>query len=126
MKHKLLVIIALVMFLMLPTFAGAQESEKDFLYKMGNDGSITITAYTGTDADVKIPAQIAGRSVTAIGDGAFGDNDQLVSVVIPEGVISIGNAAFQNCFNLVNVSLPSSLSTIGESAFNSWHSSSKS
>ena len=119
MKRLLCLGLVIALVMLLPLVAGAQQSEQGFLHQIGYDGNITIKAYTGTDADVIIPAQIAGRSVTSIGAGAFGDNGHLVSVVIPEGVVSIGNAAFQNCINLENVSLPFSLTTIGESAFNS-------
>jgi len=109
---------AIILSLLLIT-ALAAELEQGFLYQIGNDGYMTVTAYIGAEADVIIPSQIAGRAVTKVGDEAFGDNSQLLSVMIPEGVVSIGKAAFQNCLNLANVSLPSSLSTIGESAFNS-------
>lgn len=119
MRRLLYLGIAVTIMLMLPAFAGAQSLEQGFLYQTGVDGNMTITAYVGADSDVVIPNQIAGRMVTAIGDEAFSDNSQLVSIVIPEGVFSVGRAAFQNCLNLTNVSLPATLRAIGENAFNS-------
>ena len=38
-------------------------------------------------------------------------------MVIPEGVISIGNGAFSECEQLVSVSIPDSITEIGENAF---------
>jgi len=119
MKRLLYLGIVVTLLLMLPAFAGAQSLEQGFLHQIGYDGNTTITAYVGTGSDVVIPNQIAGRLVTVIGDEAFSDNSQLMSVVIPEGVFSIGKAAFQNCLNLASVSLPSTLRVIGENAFNS-------
>ena len=119
MKRLLYLGIFAALLLILPSFAGAQNLEQGYLHQIGSDGNTTITAYVGADSDVVIPYQIAGRLVTVIGDEAFSDNSQLLSVVIPEGVSSIGKAAFQNCLNLASVSLPSSLRAIGENAFNS-------
>ena len=96
MRRLLYLGIAVTIMLMLPAFAGAQSLEQGFLYQTGVDGNMTITAYVGADSDVVVPNQIAGRMVTAIGDEAFSDNSQLVSVVIPEGVFSIGRPYFQS------------------------------
>ena len=52
---------------------------------------------------------------TAIGAYAFRYED-IVSIVIPEGVTSIGDQAFYSCLSLTNISLPNSLTSIGESA----------
>lgn len=41
----------------------------------------------------------------------------ITELVIPEGVTSIGNYAFYQCTNLVSVTLPSTLKTIGQYAF---------
>ena len=119
MKRLLCLGLVIALVILLPMVAGAQQSNQEFMHKIGKDGNITITAYTGIEADVVIPAQIAGLPVTVIGEGAFGDNGHLVSISIPEGVFSIEKSAFQNCSSLESVNLPSSLSSIGESAFNS-------
>ena len=39
-----------------------------------NNGTITITRYTGTDVVVVIPSSINGYPVTSIGDMAFQNN----------------------------------------------------
>jgi hypothetical protein len=81
-----------------------------------NNGKITITGYTGAVKDVKIPKTINGRTVLAIGDGAFANN-QLISVTIPDSVNSIGKGAFEWCTNLTSVTIPNGVTSIGDSAF---------
>ena len=47
-----------------------------------------------------IPSNVAGKSVTAIGDSAFHGCAGLNSVTVPAGVTSIGDQAFSNCTGL--------------------------
>lgn len=99
--------------------AGAGESTKDgavFGYTV-EDGKLTVTSYTGTDAELVIPEKIDGYAVSAIGDRAFADNARLVSVSVPEGVESLGWFAFSGCVALKNISLPSSVQAISYGAF---------
>jgi len=87
-----------------------------FTYTSNSDGTITITGYTGTDANVVIPATIDGKTVTAIGQTAFRGR-LLESVTIPETVTSIGNSAFQGCASLESVTIPETVTSIGNYAF---------
>ena len=91
-----------------------------FTYSDNEDGTITITDYTcggdnGTHKDVVIPREIDGKLVTTIGGIAFYDN-QLTSVVIPDGVTTIGNGAFDKN-KLTSVTIGNSVTTIGIQAF---------
>jgi len=80
------------------------------------DGTLAITGYSGTDADIVIPAEIGGVKVTKIGDNAFADNEIIRHVTIPEGVTAIGAYAF-NFSTLTGVDLPGTLTTLGYGAF---------
>jgi BspA type Leucine rich repeat region (6 copies) len=86
-----------------------------------NNGTITITGYTGPGGDVTIPSITNGYPVTSIGDRAFFNGQQiyfrLTSITIPDSVTNIGNSAFYNCYNLTNVSLGAGVVTIGTNAF---------
>ncbi len=106
-----------------------------------DDGTIEITKYNGTSAKAEIPAQIDGKTVTSIGEGAFNNCEQLVEVWLPEsvtnigdyafavcqdlarisfeGVTHIGEYAFSGCMGLYEISFPDGLTSIGDYAFNS-------
>ena len=56
-------------------------------------------------------------SVSSIGKGAFGMNDNITSVAIPENVKSIGDEAFESCDNLASVIIGNNVTSIGKAAF---------
>jgi uncharacterized delta-60 repeat protein len=82
-----------------------------------NNGTITITKYTGSGGAVSIPSTIYGLPVTSIGHGAFASCASLTSVTIGTNVTSIGDQAFSNCTSLTNVTIPSSVTSIGGGPF---------
>jgi hypothetical protein len=94
----------------------ACPSQAQFTYTT-NNGTITITGYTGTNGEVTIPGQINSARVTAIGDNAFAGNTNLTSVVIPNSVASIGASAFDDCSSLTNAIIGNSVASIGNDAF---------
>ncbi len=51
-----------------------------------------------------------------IGTGAFTDTN-ISRVILPEGLSSIGNYAFQNCENIVSIEIPHTVKKIGAGAF---------
>src|SRR6266540_1923465 len=82
-----------------------------------NNGTITITGYTGPGGLVAIPETINGLPVTRIGDFAFDNRTNVTSVTIPNSVTSIGVAAFSYCTGLSNVTIGNGVQTIGNGAF---------
>lgn len=50
-------------------------------------------------------------------EGACVENEEITSVIIPEGVRDIGEVAFYGCANLREVSFPASLEYVREEAF---------
>lgn len=82
-----------------------------------NNGSITITGYTGTGGDVVIPSAINGLPVTSIGEDAFENKINLTGITIPGSITNIGVYAFYECSGLTNVTIPDSVTTIGADAF---------
>lgn len=82
------------------------------------DGTLTVTGYEGEDTELEIPEVINGKTVSAIGDGAFRDNAALTSVAFPTTLTRIGADAFNGCVNLSRPYLASiRLSEIGDRAF---------
>lgn len=60
---------------------------------------------------------IIPETVTSIGDNAFIECWNLMSIEIPNSVTSIGNSAFSSCISLNSVTLGNMLTYIGDHAF---------
>jgi hypothetical protein len=90
------------MLLLLLLFALPAVVQAQFNYTT-NDGTITITKYTGPGGAVTIPSTIKGLPVTSIGFCAFYDCTSLTSVTIPNSVTDIEGSAFAGCTSLTSV-----------------------
>ena len=89
-----------------------------FEFTLQTDGTARIDRYVGRPPkELVLPAELDGVSVTAVGEGAFRDQNGIVSVTVPEGVTTIGMYAFYDCDQVEHVILPRSLRTIEERAF---------
>ena len=96
-----------------------QDPEKDRIdasgFECNNIGE--ISAYTGGQADITIPAVIGSNEILGVNTDVFKDNTTLRSVTIEEGVQYIEYGAFRGCVNLETVVLPNSLTYIDYYAF---------
>lgn len=82
-----------------------------------NEGSVTISQYTGLGGNVVIPDTIDGMPVTAIGSQAFFQVSGLTSVTMGTNLTRIeANAIFQ-CPNLSSVSILGNVTNIGDGPF---------
>ncbi len=99
-----------------PGGSEAGSTEKGYTYEKKEDGTVTITGYSGSETELEIPGEIAGKRVTGIGAYAF-EWGGITSVAIPNGVTSIGEGAFYSCASLVSAKIPGSVDRIGNSAF---------
>jgi hypothetical protein len=70
-----------------------------------NNGTITITKFTGYGGQVDIPSTINGLPVAGIGDGAFYYVANLTGVTIPDSVTNIGFGAFEYCTSLTAITV---------------------
>lgn len=94
------------------------ESSGEWVYTVNADQTVTITGYQGSGGAVEIPADIDGKSVTSIGNGAFENCFELTSINIPDRVTSIGINAFMDCYSLTSITIPDGVTSIGTNAFN--------
>ena len=72
----------------------------EYEYTENDDGEITITKYTGTDAVVSIPSQIDEKPVTRIDQFAFSQCTSVSAIIIPESISEISSSAFSGCSGL--------------------------
>ena len=71
----------------------------------------------GDAAEIIIPYEINGCTVTSIAANAFYGCNFITDVTIPDGVTGIGDCAFYSCTSLARVSIPDSVTSIGHGAF---------
>ena len=79
-----------------------------------NNGTITISKYTGVGGAVTIPDTVNGLPVTSIGNSAFSGCQDLTSVLIPDSVTNIGRQTFYWCTSLTAITVDA-----GNSAYSS-------
>jgi len=130
-------ILALCVFAVLPSVAGADLSPKELSWPEDDvvygeeyayivtDGQATILDYygggiLGSSGVLALPDRLGGYPVTAIGEQAFAANfvtHRLTGLDIPDGVLTIGDYAFYYLQYLTGISIPDSVTTIGNGAF---------
>lgn len=93
-------------------------------FYINNDGkSVTLAQCLNKEVSgcLEIPKNINydGKDyfVTVIGESAFEDCVNLISVVIPDSVLIIDDYAFIGCYGLTSVNIPSKVYSIGCHAF---------
>ena len=102
------------------TVMGKQSKEYDNItYTVLKDGTLRIDEFIPDEKaeEVTIPAEIDGKKVTKIGDGAFQPTIRISKLIISEGITHIGDENFCDMWALSEVNLPESLLKIGKSCF---------
>lgn len=87
--------------------------------------AIDTTGTCGKDYALRWAYNPSSKTLTISGNGSFDEHmecgieakQNMINLVINEGVTAIGANAFSGCANLATVQLPASLKTIGERAF---------
>lgn len=83
--------------------------------------SVTVAGYTTNETQIVIPSKVVYDSVeyivTTIGDQSFRDNNDLISVEIPNTITCIESNAFRHCIKLDSITIPKSVKKIGLGPF---------
>jgi hypothetical protein len=85
-----------------PTLTPATE---DTLTYTAENGSVTVTGYTGQESAVQIPEQIDGLPVRRIADAAF-SNSTLTALALPMGLLEIGKGILEGASALSYLHTP--------------------
>lgn len=88
----------------------------DYGYVLVNTVAM-IYSYNGTDAEVEIPSELDGYTVTAVMDEAFSGNASLKKISLPDTVVNVSGGAFAECTALEHVYIGSSVAVMETSAF---------
>ncbi|MBR4902626.1 MAG: SUMF1/EgtB/PvdO family nonheme iron enzyme [Victivallales bacterium] len=67
------------------------------------DNQITITGVVECSKELSIPSTIDGMPVTAIGNRAFSNRQDITTITIPESVATIGDDAMVGCKSLESI-----------------------
>ena len=76
-----------------------------------------ISKYTGNDTVVDIPDTILGCTVKQIGNHAFAEASNIVSINIPDSITTIGSGAFESMDALLYITIPDSIQSINSETF---------
>ena len=72
------------------------------------EDGIIITSYSGNDSVVVIPESIDGKTVIAIGEGAFVDRS-MNTLVLNRRILKVADGAFKGCTRLESIYFPDSI-----------------
>ncbi len=87
--------------------------EQGVSYKVSQDGTATVVELSEKHmTNIIIPEEVIGYNVTSIGDCAFKDCTNLVSVIIPDTVETIGYNAFNGCSALKTLIIGNGVTTL--------------
>ena len=87
-------------------FANLEETPASSFDRVMQNGTVTVTGYRGTATAVRIPESIDGLPVTSIGEGAFADNKNLKTLLIPDSVTHIASSVLAGCSSLEHLRTP--------------------
>lgn len=119
---------SLLFILACSAFAYGQQAEKTFVdgvftYRLLADGGAELVKCDKKAAgDIQFPQSVTfeGKSypITAIGDFAFIDCEDVARISLPTNLHTIGYRSFYGCRNLSAISIPNKVVSIGVEAFN--------
>ncbi len=104
---SLLLSITLLFSLISNISISAYADNSDLWYRVLDNNTAEIWNYGGSDAEVIIPSELDGYTVTSIAYPGFSSNMSVMSVYIPDTITNIGSEAFANCQSLEYINVDS-------------------
>ena len=95
---------------------GNEQTEGDYKYTVESDGA-HIKKYTGSAAELTIPAALGGKTVVAIDHRAFNACNTLTKVTVADSIKSLESYAFSGCEKLTEIKLSNGIKVIPEYCF---------
>ena len=95
---------------------GIQSAYPESSYKLSDDKR-TLIRWSGSEATINMAADPAFANLLTIGENAFYEAEDLVSITLPYGVTTLEKQIFVNCPKLTQVTLPAEITKIGEWTF---------
>ena len=123
MKHLLNISLLLLLAILIPAIAAADDFEFDGIYYAinGTEAYVSNNSLRDISGDITIPDSISYNGitypVTAISDWAFHGCDQLTGISFGNSINYIGEFSFECCNKLSYINLSESVKTIGDCAF---------
>lgn len=96
---------------------GKRFSCGDYEYTVQENGTVYISGYIGSEADLTLPTELDGFLVSGVADEGFKGAESIVSLIIPGTVQEIGKKAFAECINLNKVVIEDGVKVIEYRAF---------
>lgn len=108
---------------------GAEGDGSNLTWELGDDGTLTIrgTGYMKDFVSRQDPSPweynnnilnvVVEQGILNIGDDAFLCCEKIITVDLPTGMESIGEAAFNYCFDLEGIIIPEGVTEVGVAAF---------
>ena len=96
-----------------PDFSSSKTYKSGkYSYKVSDQGSALITAYSGNEKSITVPAKLGGHPVYALDARVFDENCTATTITLSEGIkgwFCNGDSTFDRCPNLTTLNLPSTV-----------------
>lgn len=88
------------------TYCYAERESEGYRYQLLEDGTISITGYSGNESELIIPKTLDGKDVSVIEWCAFSDCGNVTYIKIPDSVTAI-DGHFLDCISLKSIEVDS-------------------
>ena len=87
------------------SFAAGAETEGIYTYTVLDGNATIVSCSDATSVAITIPSTLGGCPVTSVGDNAFVNCSNLISISLPSSIISLDEYAFFNLYNLTSINV---------------------